>query len=92
MTPADHDRVFFSPVLQPANIEACSICNACKHACPVHAISISTTGAEVDRVACMNSTEKNKGGCFDCLLACKYGILSLRRFKRRIDGNIVETM
>jgi heterodisulfide reductase subunit A-like polyferredoxin len=79
---------FFSPVLAEGMIETCGKCNACRHACPVHAISVDTAGAAVDREACARNVLKNNGECFDCLLACKYVVLSLRRFKRRADGSI----
>ena len=82
-------HVFFSPVLAEGMLETCGKCNACRHACPVHAISVDTAGAAVDREACARNVLKNNGECFDCLLACKYVVLSLRRFKKLVDGTIV---
>ncbi|MBN2151548.1 MAG: hypothetical protein JW839_08885 [Candidatus Lokiarchaeota archaeon] len=81
--------VFFSPVLSEGALETCGKCNACRHACPVHAISVGTSGAAVDRAACARHVRKSGGECFDCLLACKNAILSLRRFRRLASGEIV---
>ncbi|MEX2719557.1 MAG: hypothetical protein Q6370_025025 [Candidatus Sigynarchaeota archaeon] len=82
------ELVFFSPVLSENMLETCGKCNACRHACPVHAISVDTTGATVDREACARNGSTHGGECFDCLLACKHVVLSLRRFKRFTNGRI----
>ncbi len=81
--------VFFSPVISEGMLETCGRCNACRQACPVHAISVDAAGAAVDRDACARNVLKNNGECFDCLLACKHVVLSLRRFKQRADGLVV---
>jgi len=83
------DFTFFSPVLSEGMLETCGKCNACRHACPVHAISVETTGATVDREACARNVSKHGGECFDCLLACKHAVLSLRRFKRLANGMVI---
>jgi heterodisulfide reductase subunit A-like polyferredoxin len=80
--------VFFSPVLAEGMLETCGPCNACRHACPANAISVDTAGAVVDRQACALHVRASGGKCFDCLLACKHVVLSLRRFKRRADGSV----
>ncbi len=89
MPDEDPELVFLSPVLSEGMLDTCGKCNACRHACPVHAISVDTTGSTVDREACARHAWRSGGECFDCLLACKHAVLSLRRFKRLANGVII---
>lgn len=79
---------FFSPVLDAGLTEICGKCNACRHACPVHAIDVQVSGITVDRAACHAEIVRQGGECFDCLLACKHNVLVLRKFAVQAGGTI----
>ena len=84
----DQDKTrFFSPVLDAGATETCGKCNACRHACRVHAIAVQVSGLEVDRAACFGEITRQGGECFDCLLACKHNVLVMRRFVMNEDGS-----
>lgn len=80
---------FFSPVMKKGEEGTCGKCKACRQACPVKAVDITVTGANIDRVACMAHVKENDNECFDCLLACKYNVLVLRKFKFEPEENTI---
>ncbi len=73
-------------MLDDRHLATCGKCNACRHACPVHAITVTVTGVQVDRDACFDVITRRGGECFDCMLACKHNILKLRCFERGDSG------
>ena len=83
----DGEYEFFYPVLTGA--DHCGGCKACRQACPVHAINIEVTGATVDREACLKVNKKQGGECFECLLACRYNVLTMKKFRKGKEGTIL---
>ena len=84
------DDSFFSPVVREGGDEACGRCNACGQACRARALVVSDDGTTVDRAACGAASRKAGEDCFDCLLACRKGVLTLRKFTYTEDGTIEE--
>ncbi|MHA1368379.1 MAG: 4Fe-4S binding protein [Promethearchaeota archaeon] len=84
----EDEYIFYSPVM--VNVDHCGGCKACKHACPAHAIEIEVTGAVVDREACLGIVREQGGDCFDCVLACRYNVISLKKFLRTKEGRFIQ--
>ncbi|MEX2727581.1 MAG: hypothetical protein Q6353_010030, partial [Candidatus Sigynarchaeum springense] len=77
------------PAVLPHNLGECGVSGAGgRPGAPVHAICVAPPGAPLDREACARNVSTHGGECFDCLLACKHVVLSLRRFKRFTNGRI----